>query len=88
MWCKIKCKECDATYMNHTSRTLEARINKHKTRINWKTTQRLVIIEHWLKYSHDFDWSNIKIIDEDKILNKKLILKMIFIGNKQFKSIA
>jgi len=36
-------------------------------------------MEHRLEYSHKFDWDNIRILDEEKILNKRLTSKIIFI---------
>jgi len=30
-----------------------------------------VITEHKISHQHDFDWGNVKILDEEKVLNKK-----------------
>ena len=57
----------------------EARINEHRNHINWNTTQHSVITKHRISHQHDFDWKNIKILDKEKILNKKLISEAIHI---------
>ena len=36
-------------------------------------------MEHRLKCSHEFDRDNIRILDEEKILNKRLLSETIFI---------
>jgi len=38
------------------------------------------------KYSHEFDWANVKILDEEVHYNKRLISEMIFI-KKQSKGL-
>ncbi|KYN19622.1 hypothetical protein ALC57_08098 [Trachymyrmex cornetzi] len=80
---KIFCKDCDATYVGQTSRTLKTRIGEHKNHINWNTQQRSVIAEHRLEYSHEFDWNNIKILDEENMLDKRLTSEMIYIQKQK-----
>ena len=58
-------------------------VNEHKNHINWNTTQHSVITEHRISHQHDFDWKNIKILDEEKILNKRLILEAIHIKQQK-----
>jgi len=38
-----------------------------------------VITEHRQELSHDFDWDNIKILDEENNYNKRLLSEIIFI---------
>jgi len=45
-----------------------------------------VIIEHCLKYLHEFDWDNVVILNEEAHFNKRLILEMCHI-KKQSKSL-
>ena len=68
--------------MDQTSRTLKTRIGEHKNHINWRTQQRSVITDHRLERGHEFDW-NIEILDEERILNKRLIPEMIFIRKQK-----
>jgi len=46
-------------------------------------TQTSVITEHRLKFSHDFDWENVEILDEKVYFNKRLISEMIYIKKQQ-----
>jgi len=41
--------------------------------------QSSVITEHHLKFSHDFDWDNVEILDEEIHYNKRIISEMIYI---------
>jgi len=70
-------KECDATYVEQTSRTLKTRISKHRNHINRNTTTQSVIIKHRLNFSHEFDWDNVEIVDRERFLSKRLISEMI-----------
>jgi len=73
---KLSCKDCRATYIGQTCRTLKTRT----TEITF-TEIRLhsVIIEHRLNFSHDFDWNNVEILDKEKYLTRRLISEMIHI---------
>jgi len=82
---KIKCLYCDASYVEQTRRLLKNRI-EYKNHIRRNTTQISVITEHRLKHSHEFDWNNKVILDEEIHFNKKLISEMIHI-KKQFKGL-
>jgi len=41
--------------------------------INKKSGNLSVIFEHILQFEHDFDWSNIKILDNERYIGKKLV---------------
>ena len=70
-------------------RTLDRRAN------NWKpelqniviildnTSVRSVITEHRLQYDHDFQWNNIKILDEEPCYRKRLISEMLNIKKQK-----
>ncbi|KYN28371.1 Dipeptidyl peptidase family member 6 [Trachymyrmex cornetzi] len=62
---KICCNDCNASYVGQTGRQLKTRIAEHRNHINWNTTTRSVITEHRMQMQHDFDWNNIKILDEE-----------------------
>ena len=59
--------------MGQTDRCLDTRINEHKNYINLNTTQHSVtrkqITEHKISHQYDFDWENVKILDEETVLN-------------------
>ncbi|KYN09399.1 hypothetical protein ALC57_18504 [Trachymyrmex cornetzi] len=80
---KIECQDCDASYVGQTGRCLKTRINEHRNHINWNTTQRSVITEHRISHQHEFDWENIKILDKERVLNKRLISEMIHIKQQR-----
>jgi len=68
---KISCKNCDAIYVGQTKRKLNIRISEHRNRINRKSTNITVITEHRLRHNHDFDWLNVKILDNERFFLKK-----------------
>ncbi|KYN19346.1 hypothetical protein ALC57_08319 [Trachymyrmex cornetzi] len=80
---KINCRDCEASYVGQTSRCLKTRINEHRNHINWNTTQHSVITEHRISHHHEFDWENIKILDNERALNKILISEMIHIKQQK-----
>jgi len=63
-------------YVDQIDRILKARISKRKNHINWN--QSLVTMEIGMN-----SIGNIKILDEKKILNKRLISEMIFIPKQK-----
>jgi len=76
---KINCGDYDASYVGQTSKTLKTRIGKHKNHINWRTQHSVTIV--W-----NIDMNSIEIIeilDEERILNKRLISEMIFIRKQK-----
>jgi len=83
---KINCLHCDSSYVGQTRRLLKLRIEEHKNHIKRNTTQTSVITEHRLKYSHEFDWENVEILDEEVYFNRRLISEMIHI-KKQHKGL-
>lgn len=76
---KIDCNDCDASYVGQTKRQLKTRIAERKQHINRRTTTPSVITEHRRNYSHDFDWENVKILDNERFYSKRLISEMAHI---------
>ena len=54
---KIKCSDCQATYIGETGRNLTTRLNEHK-RATKKGDVNNNITEHHLKTSHTIDWDS------------------------------
>jgi len=75
---KINCFYCDVSYVGQIRRLLKNRIDEHKNHIRRNTTQISVITEHRLKYSRDFNWDNVIILNQAHF-NKRLISEMIYI---------
>jgi len=65
---KIYCKDCDASYVGQTERTLKTRILEHCNRRN--TSDYSVITEHRLDLNHDFNWEGTEIVDQERFLYK------------------
>jgi len=58
------------------------RINEH-SHIKRNTTQTLVITDHRLYCSHNFDWSNAQILDEEVHISRRLISETIYIKKQK-----
>jgi len=66
---KLACKDCDASYIGQICRQLKTRIFEHFNHIRRIMSTHLVITEHRLKYSHEFDWKNVGILDKKRYLS-------------------
>jgi len=80
---KITCHDCDASYIGQTKRQLRTRIKEHVSDINKKSGSPSVISEHRLRFKHDFEWDNIKIIDNELSYQKRIISEMVHIKKQQ-----
>jgi len=76
---KISCRDCDASYVGQTKRQLRTRIKEHDSDIRKKSGSPSVISEHRLEHNHDFEWSDVKIIDNELSYQKRLISEMVHI---------
>ncbi|KYN16156.1 hypothetical protein ALC57_11588 [Trachymyrmex cornetzi] len=76
---KIKCNDCDASYVGQTKRTVKTRIGEHRNDIRKNINNHSVITEHRLNYNHDFDWDNVEIMDNERFLFKRRISEMVHI---------
>ena len=56
---KFDCKNCSATYIGETKRSLRTRINEHKTNKNKES----VVSLHRIENKHEFDWGNTSVLD-------------------------
>jgi len=72
---KIECKNYDAAHVDQIRRS---RISKHRNHINIED-QRLSYHRTSIRTSTDFECDNVKILDQEKILNKRFISEIIFI---------
>jgi len=59
------------TYVRQTGRKLKTKILEHKNHKKNIIVQ-LVITDHRLRHDHEFDWTNIKILNTEEYLNKRL----------------
>ena len=72
---KFTCKNCPATYIGETKRSLKTRINEHKKNKNIES----VIHTHRNSLNHEFNWDDTKIIDIERDYKKRLLSEMIHI---------
>jgi len=80
---KISCYDCDAFYVRQTKRQLRTRIKEHVSDINKKSNSPSVISEHRLNFNHEFEWENIKIMDNEQSYQKRIISEMVHIKKQQ-----
>jgi len=80
---RIGCLDCEASYVGQTKRTLNTRVGEHRNHVRRNSTQNSVITDHRLNFRHEFDWDNVKILDEEMNYNKRLISEMIFIKKQK-----
>jgi len=64
--------------MGHTKRILKTRLHEHISDINKKQGLHQVIIES-LVIINNFNWKQVKILDNEPSYNKRLISEMIHI---------
>jgi len=80
---KISCHDCDASYVGQTKRQLRTRIKEHVADINKKSGSPSVISEHRRNFNHEFEWDNIKIMDNELSYQKRIISEMVHIKKQQ-----
>ncbi|KYN17404.1 hypothetical protein ALC57_10305 [Trachymyrmex cornetzi] len=74
---KIKCSDCDASYVGQTKRTLMTRIKEHKNDIRKRNGSLSVVSEHRL--NHEFDWEVVEIMDSERWLYRRRVAEMLYI---------
>ncbi|KYN50317.1 hypothetical protein ALC62_11555, partial [Cyphomyrmex costatus] len=76
---KIKCRDCESTYVGQTKRQLQTRIKEHRNNIRLDSSKHSVIFQHIIEYGHNFDWENVDIMDVEHNYKKRLISEMLHI---------
>jgi len=77
---KISCQNCEAIYViGQTKRQLKTRIQEHSADIKKKSGPPFVISNHRINDNHDFNGTDIKILDHERNYKKKLISEMVHI---------
>ena len=66
--------------MGETKRALKTRINEHRKNNN----PEAVVYQHITKFSDEFDWNNVKIINYESNYKKRLISEMIHIKYNKY----
>ncbi|KAK9873035.1 hypothetical protein WA026_020769 [Henosepilachna vigintioctopunctata] len=73
---KIKCTECESTYVGQTAQWLKSRLALHKSDIT-KRKLRCALALHLLEKNHKIDFESTEILEVNGKYNKRLILQMI-----------
>ena len=73
---KFNCKNCPVTYVGETKRSLNIRINEHKT-----CKKDTVVTAHMRNLGHVFDFEKTKILDNESIYKKRIISEMVHIAS-------
>jgi len=76
---KLDCKNCSASYIGQTKRHLRTRVKEHFNNIKVHASNLSVISKHKLEFNHDFDWSILVILHNEKHVRKREIAEMFFI---------
>ena len=82
---KIKCKDCDFSYIGQTSRKLYKRVNEHKKAYK-KRIKKSIFHIHRISKKHkiNFNFKSIKILDSQSKLRKRLFSEMLHIHDCKF----
>ena len=76
---QIGCKDCDATYIGHTSKNLKDRVKQHRTATDKGKTIDSGVAEHaWTKH-HVIDWQNVKVLDQESQEKRRQIKESLLI---------
>ncbi|EZA53499.1 hypothetical protein X777_07304 [Ooceraea biroi] len=75
----MECSNCDCCYIGQTKRCLETRIKEHKSNIKKDVNNYNVVSKHRVENEHEFDWTNTKILHQEKNNRKREIAEMIYI---------
>jgi len=75
---QINCLDRDVSYVGQIKRTLNTRVSEHRNHARRNSTQNSIITNHISKFRHEFDWDNVKILDEKMNYNKRLISEMFY----------
>ena len=70
-------KSCARIVITSNKRINNLKLELQNTVIIFIGIHLLVITEHRLQMTHEFDWNNIQILDEQACYNKRLISEML-----------
>ena len=80
--CRIKCTDCQATYIGETGRSLKTRLTEHK----WATENRDIsnhISEHHRLTKHKIDWDSVEYVTYSTNYHQRLTLESWYTNSGQ-----
>ncbi len=75
---QIPCGDCDETYIGHSGRPLNTRVQEHKNAVR-KSSVSSGVADHTIKTGHSIDWEQVDIIDRDPLTPPRRIREAIAI---------
>ena len=78
----IPCSECEKIYIGQTSRQLSQRIISHKSDCRLHP-ERCALAEHVNKFDHKMKYEEVKILNTQRNLTKRLFLEMTCIAQTE-----
>lgn len=76
---RIPCKGCNSSYIGQTSRWLKTRINEHDNNVKRKEKEHTALTTHKIDRDHNFNYSEIKVLDKERNKTKRIIKEMCHI---------
>lgn len=74
---KIKCKDCDVTYIGQSKQYLHNRITAHINSVSGKNAEKTALKKHTNSTNHQFNFKEVDILDKENNEKKRLVLEMI-----------
>ncbi|XP_071637535.1 uncharacterized protein [Temnothorax longispinosus] len=76
---RIKCNDCNASYIGQTKRFLQTRVKEHFNDIKKNDCNWSVVSKHRASLGHDFNWSEVEILHKEGNRKKREIAEMLLI---------
>ncbi len=73
---QIPCSDCDQSYIGHSGRPLNIRVQEHKTAVR-KSSVSSGVADHTIKTGHSIDWDQVDILDRDPLTPPRRIREAI-----------
>ena len=79
---EIKCIQCNSIYIGQACRFLHTRILEHARSIKNYNANSTALAQHAHTFKHTFDFKEVKILEHEQNLRKRLCPEMIHITKK------
>ena len=76
---QIGCKDCDATYIGHTSKNLKDRVKQHRSATDKDKTIKSGVAEHAWTQHCVIDWLNVKVLVQESQKKRRQIKQSLLI---------
>ena len=69
---EIRCNQCDAAYIGQSGQCIKSRLYRHVLGSRNDDFDHYPLAEHAKKMQHDIDWHNVRILQIERNLTKRL----------------